>query len=229
MPSLKNIILLALVLWGSPITIANAQNELSRKWEGHLWIKDYVNFKIEHTDVVATVYHSPNNTLRVVGRFSNGLQTRDVTFSLTIFAELTNGEVYVLQMYERVPQTGAGRTNVSFKSDLMSVPGNIAKVTAFSGVVSSGLSVGIKIKCKTGQKGTACSPKDGKYSKKPGVSFETSLTLPELDRVNQCAGVKPTSVARNGSFKITRACNVNTGQVSESIERAIGVGGRPTP
>lgn len=195
--------------------------DLSRSWQGHLWIKDYVNFEIEHTDVQVHVYHTPDKTLRVNGRFSNGLQTRDVTFSLAVFAELSGGEVHILQMYERVPATGPGKTNVKWKEDAIKVPGTITSIMAFSGVVSSGVKVSTSIKCKV--EDSFCLPKSGKYKKKPGVAFETGMQLVEGRLINLCANARSTEASRDGATLTIRECDPKSGEKSEFNEESLGV------
>lgn len=200
-------------------TAAFAEDNLSRNWQGHIWIKDHINHQIDHVDTLVTVFHTPDNTLRVTGQFSNGLKTRDTTFSLTVFAEMENSDVYVLQMYERVPMTGFGGTEVRYKTDSMQALGQIKKVTAFSGVVSSGIKASIKVKCKIEDGG--CLPADGKFSGKPGVSFETKVVLTEFDPINICANWVPNTWFNFETNKVHYTqCDPRSGVASERTRLA---------
>ncbi|MEO0747599.1 MAG: hypothetical protein AAFZ10_04380, partial [Pseudomonadota bacterium] len=96
---------------------------------------------------------------------------------------MENGEIYLVQMYERVDATGLRGTEVKYKRDYIEAPGQISSVTAFSGLASdTGLEVSVKYKCKK-----LCFPTDGKYKDKPGVRFEAKVTLSQIEPANICA------------------------------------------
>jgi hypothetical protein len=184
-------------------------DELSRQWEHHFWIH-------EHTDLNLKVFHLPNGTIRVRGRFSNGIQTVDRTISATVFIENDAGEIWHMTINERVPMTLLGGTQVRFKEQDMAITGSVTKVSAIASIINRGESFGLGIKCKgDGSPDTSCNW-DLKYENKPDKIIESAHPLTEREMVNICSGFQSNTwvniPAQTGNWT---ECNPRTGAISE--------------
>lgn len=182
--------------------------DLSRHWQTHLWVH-------EHSDVEVNVYHFPNGTIRGVGRFSNGLQTIDRKYSLGIFVENTDGEVWHMIINERVPPTGLGGTQVKWKAEEMAVTGKVLKVYAEAKILNNQSGTfGLRVECDYGTQDTNCKWPKPFYEKEKGNLFSNYTAATEKSKVNICAGFQPRSW-HTEEIGYWTECNPKTGAISE--------------
>ncbi|UOA18102.1 hypothetical protein DSM14862_00860 [Sulfitobacter indolifex] len=207
---------LAFWICSTSVGLADSHN-FSRHWHTHLWVW-------EHSDVEVNVYHLPNGTIRGIGRFSNGLQTIDRKYALGIFVETAAGEVWHMIINERVPPSGAGGTQVKWKSDEMLISGEVLNVYAEAKILNkqSG-TFGLTVKCKYGEQETKCKWPKPFYEKEKGNLLAKYAAATEKGKVDICAGFEPRAwnTVYTGNWT---ECDSATGVISEqskSLERPI--------
>lgn len=182
-------------------------SKLSRQWTHHFWIH-------EHTDVHLTVLHLPSGSIKIRGRFSNGLKTAERVITTLTFIENEEGQIFHGKLIERVPPTGFGSTNVRHKEMDIEFSGRVAAVRAVASITNTGESFKVKVKGK----GSESSGVDWEFvfKDKPDKIIKSAHPLSEGDPIDICAGFQPDSwvnyAAQTGHWT---SCDSSTGKITE--------------